>query len=163
LRILIFSWRDLEHPSAGGAEVFTHEVSYRWVRLGHEVTVFVARPRGLSEREEVDGVRYVRKGSRTSVYREARKFYRAQPPASFDLVIDQINTRPFFCQSFVRDAAVVGLIFQVAREVWMSEVAFPLALIGRYVLEPIWLRRYRNVSMVTISESSRRAAAAISK
>jgi hypothetical protein len=40
LKILIFNWRCWLNPEAGGAEVFTREVARRWVRAGHEVTLF---------------------------------------------------------------------------------------------------------------------------
>ena len=40
LRILIFNWRCWLNPAMGGAEVFTHEVAKRWVKAGHEVTLF---------------------------------------------------------------------------------------------------------------------------
>ena len=32
MRILIFNWRDIRNPDAGGAEIFTHEN----VRMGHQ-------------------------------------------------------------------------------------------------------------------------------
>jgi len=32
LKILIFNWRDIRNPEAGGAEVFTHENAKRWVK-----------------------------------------------------------------------------------------------------------------------------------
>ena len=37
MRILIFNWKDIRNPEAGGAEVFTHEVAKRWVASGDEV------------------------------------------------------------------------------------------------------------------------------
>jgi len=40
MRILVFNWRCWVNPAMGGAEVFTREVAKRWVRAGHEVTLF---------------------------------------------------------------------------------------------------------------------------
>lgn len=157
MRILIFNWRDPAHPRAGGAEVFTHELASHWVRAGHEVTQFSAAAPGLPEHDDVDGVRLIRRGGRFGVYREARRFYERQGRGKFDLVIDEINTRPFLSPRFVDDAQVVALAHQVAREVWFHEMPRPLAAAGCYVLEPRWLRAYRDVPVLTISESSRRS------
>jgi glycosyltransferase involved in cell wall biosynthesis/O-antigen/teichoic acid export membrane protein len=156
LRILVFSWRDLAHPLSGGAEVWTHEVMQGWRDQGHEVTLFCAAVEGHPEDElSDDGVRIIRRGSRYSVYREARAFYEREGRGKFDLVVDQVNTRPFDCPRYVKDTKVVAVIHQVAREVWFYEMPFPLALLGRFVLEPLWLKKYRNVTTATLSPSSR--------
>ena len=42
MKILILNFRDLGHPEAGGAEVFTEEVGKRLVEYGHEVTLFAS-------------------------------------------------------------------------------------------------------------------------
>jgi|GEM_PF-4102942 len=39
MNILIYNWRDIKNPAAGGAEVFTHENAKRWVEKGNEVTL----------------------------------------------------------------------------------------------------------------------------
>lgn len=153
MRILILSWKDLSHPHAGGAEVYTHEIAQRWVRWGHDVTLFAAAVPGHAPARR-DGVDIVRSGSRTGVYGDARRWYQRHGARRFDVVIDEINTRPFLAPRFVRDRPVVALIHQVAREVWFYETAAPVALAGRYWLEPRWLRVYRTVPTLTVSPSS---------
>ncbi len=155
MRILICNWKDIRHPQAGGAEVYIHEVARRWVDWGHEVTLFTARPGDLPAEEEVDGVHVVRRGNKFGVYREARHFYQDERHVGFDLVVDVVNTRPFLSPKWVRDQPVVALIFQLAREVWFYEMPLPIAALGRFWLEPRWLRHYRTVPTITISESSR--------
>ncbi|HUP68537.1 MAG TPA: glycosyltransferase family 4 protein [Acidimicrobiales bacterium] len=159
MRILIYNWRDMAHPRAGGAEVYTHNVAKHWVEWGHEVTWFTSAVEGRPSVEEVDRIKIVRRGGRFGVYREARRFYEREGKGHFDIVVDVVNTRPFLCPKFVRDVPVVALIFQVCREVWFYEVPFPIAVIGRYFLEPRWLRVYRDVPVMTISESSRASLA----
>ncbi|MGH8873791.1 MAG: glycosyltransferase, partial [Acidimicrobiia bacterium] len=78
MRILVMNWKDLAHPAAGGAEVFTHEVTRRWAAWGHEVTLFCAAADGRPTTERIERVRVVRRGSRWTVYREARLFYRRE-------------------------------------------------------------------------------------
>lgn len=157
MRILIFNWKDLRHPAAGGAEVYTHEIAKAWVSAGHEVTIFAARVRDAPATEHVDGVRIVRGGGRIGVYRAGRRFYAREGPGRFDLVIDEVNTKPFACPGFVRDAPVVALIFQLAVEMWDEAFPWPLGWIGRRWLEPAWLRPYSGVPVLTISASSKRS------
>jgi glycosyltransferase involved in cell wall biosynthesis len=154
VRILIFNWKDLAHPAAGGAEVFTEEVARALVQRGHAVTLFASAVAGRPERETVHGVEIVRRGSRLGVYRAARRFWSEQPARSYDVVVDEINTRPFMTPRWIDDTPVVALIHQLAREIWFYETPLPVALLGRYVLEPSWLRAYRNVPALTVSQSS---------
>ncbi len=154
LRILILNWRDLGHPGAGGAEVYTHAVAEELVKEGHQVTIFCAAVVGHPEREKVNGVQIVRRGTRYSVYRQARKFYKHEGRGQFDVVIDEINTRPFDAVSWVKDARVIGLAHQVCRELWAYEMPWPISWIGENVLEPKWLKRYHSTPVVTVSSSS---------
>jgi glycosyltransferase involved in cell wall biosynthesis len=154
MRVLIFNWKDLAHPAAGGAEVFTERIAQVLVRRGHSVTLFAAAVEGRPDREVVGGAEIVRRGSRIGVYREARRFWREQPPRAFDVVVDEINTRPFMTPRWVQGTPVVALIHQLAREIWFYEMPRPVAALGRYALEPWWLRAYRDVPALTVSESS---------
>lgn len=154
MNILILNWKDLAHPTAGGAEVFTHEVARAWVEAGYDVTLFASMVDGRPTQEVVDGVRVVRAGGRHGVYSAARRFYRTRPVRSFDLVIDEINTRPFLAPRFASDTKVVALAHQVARDVWFYERGIVLAVFGRFVAEPFWLSFYRNVPTLTLSPSS---------
>jgi len=153
MRLVLCNWKDIRHAAAGGAEVYTHEVLRRWAAGGHEVTQLSAAVAGRPAVEDIDGVRVVRAGGRLGVYRAARGFLARQGPHAFDVVIDEVNTRPF---GVARGCGPgVALIHQVAREIWFQELPLPLAAIGRHVLEPRWLRAYRDVPVLTISQSSR--------
>jgi hypothetical protein len=155
LRILAYNWRDLAHPRAGGAEVYLQSVAREWVRCGHEVTIFCAAVDDRPARELADGVEIIRRGGRLSVYREAKRYWRHQGEDQYDLVVDCVNTRPFLCPRFVGDVPVVAVVHQVAKEIWRYETPWPISFLGRYLLEPAWLRAYRDVPVVTVSESSR--------
>ncbi|MHB1613705.1 MAG: glycosyltransferase family 4 protein [Actinomycetes bacterium] len=157
MRILVVNWRDLAHPRAGGAEVYTHEITAAWARTGHQVTWFSAAVTGHPEREVIDGVSHVRRGGRFTVYRQARRFYESEGRGRFDLVIDEVNTRPFLTPRYVDDAHVVALIHQVCREIWFYEMPWPVAVVGRFWLERRWLGRYRDVPVLTVSDSSRQS------
>ncbi len=154
MKILIFNWRDIKNPDAGGAEVFTHENARRWVKTGNEVTQFSASFAGSKNEEVIDGVRIVRAGNRITVYSKAKEYYRKYfSKEKFDVVIDEINTIPFFTPDFVKEKKV-ALIHQLAREFWFYETPFPLALMGRYFLENRWLGKYRNIPTMAVSNST---------
>ena len=97
LRILAYNWRDLAHPRAGGAEVYLQSVAREWVRRGHEVTIFCAAvaagPRGSSSMawRSYDGAGGSASTGRPGATGGGRE------TASYDLVVDCVNTRPFLC------------------------------------------------------------------
>jgi glycosyltransferase involved in cell wall biosynthesis len=158
MRILIYNWRDLSHPQAGGAEVYTDHVAREWTGQGHDVTLFCSAVEGRPERELAPtGYQVIRRGGKHGVYRAARRFWEEEGQEKFDLVVDEVNTRPFGCPRWVTGTPVVALIHQVAREVWFHEAPLPVALVGRFWLEKHWLAAYRDVPTVTVSESSRQS------
>jgi glycosyltransferase involved in cell wall biosynthesis len=155
LHILWYNWRDIENPNAGGAEVVTHQIARRLVKRGYQVTVFSSEFAGCQPKETIDDVEHVRSGGRYLVYKKAREFYRDNH-SSFDLVVDEINTIPFFTPRFVKDKPIVALIHQLAREFWFYETPFPLSYLGRHFLENWWLSLYRHIPTITVSDSTRR-------
>jgi glycosyltransferase involved in cell wall biosynthesis len=141
----------------GGAEVFTREVAKRWVQAGHEVTLFTSEFPKCKREEVLDGVRVVRRGGKLSVYWRAKRYYgELFSQEGYDVIIDEINTRPFFAPKFVnKGEKVLGLIHQLAREYWFYETPFPMSYLGYYFLEDRWLKNYVDVPTVTVSESTR--------
>jgi glycosyltransferase involved in cell wall biosynthesis len=142
----------------GGAEVFTHEVLKRWAAAGHKVTLFTAKFRDSERNEVADGVNIVRSGGRYSVYWKAKAYYgRFFSKEQYDIVIDEINTEPFMTPRFVKKGeTIIALIHQLAREYWFYETPFPIDYLGYYFLEKRWLKNYRTIPTVTVSESSRK-------
>ncbi len=157
MNILIFNWRDLAHPEAGGAEVYVHSIAREWLAVGHAVSIFSAAVPGKPPREMASGVEVIRRGGKLGVYREARQFWQKEGTNQFDLVVDSVNTRPFLSPSFVDQVPVVAIVYQTAADVWDYETPWPVSWLGRHLLEPRWLRKYRYTPVVTISNSSRQA------
>jgi glycosyltransferase involved in cell wall biosynthesis len=160
VRILVLNWRDLAHPAAGGAEVYTEQVLRRWAAAGHEVTLFAAAVPGRPADEIVDGYRVVRAGGRLTVYRAARSWWRRHGRGRFDIVVDETNTVPFMAHEWVDDGArTVALVHQTCEEIWHHNAPFPLSHLGRRVLEPWWLRRLAHAPILAVSDSTRQALA----
>lgn len=157
LKILVFNWRCWLNPEMGGAEVFTREVLKRWVKTGHEVTLFASKFKECEGKEINEGINIIREGGKYSAYWKAKKCYdKLFLQEEYDIVIDEINTRPFLTPKFVKNGEkIIALIHQLAKEYWLYETPFPLSYIGYYFLEERWLKNYRKIPTVTVSQSSR--------
>jgi len=151
MKILIFNWRDIKNPTAGGAEVITHENAKRWLKAGHKVTLFTSAFSRGKKKEKIDGIEIIRAGNRYTVYWHAFRYYRKYFRGNFDLVIDEINSIPFFTPLYIREPKV-ALIFQLTSKIYFQELpkflAFPL-----YLLEPMLFRIYRRGLTVVLSSS----------
>jgi glycosyltransferase involved in cell wall biosynthesis len=153
MKILWMAWKDNTHPLAGGAEVVKEALAARLVRNGHEVTLLVAGYPGSTPEEQRDGYRIIRVGGRFSVYWHAYRYYTQHLVGWADLVLDEINTIPFFASWYVREKTVL-FFHQLARRIWFYQMVFPLSVVG-YLLEPLYLWLLRNNAVVTISESTK--------
>ncbi|HRY08853.1 MAG TPA: glycosyltransferase family 4 protein [Candidatus Nanopelagicales bacterium] len=156
MRILILTWRDLQHPLAGGAEVYTEQVAKRWAAKGHQVTLFAAAVEDRPVVEDVDGYTVVRGGSRYTVYRRARVWWQQVGQyQGFDLVIDMINTVAFQAHDWIEGVPTVGFIHQTCEEIWAHNAPWPASLLGRHYLEPKWLRSYQGRRVLAVSQSTK--------
>ena len=155
MKILIFNWRDVKSPAAGGAEVVTHEIAKRLVSQGHKISLFTAAFKAGKKNETIDGVEIIRSGSRYTVYLKAPQYYKKHS-GEFDVVIDEINTKPFMTPKFVKDGTpIIALIHQLAREFWFYETPFPINRIGYHILEDRWLKNYTDIPTITVSQSTK--------
>ncbi len=150
MQITWFSWKDSNHPAAGGAERVSDEIRKRLVQDGHKVTLITARYPGSQDEEVVNGIRVLRSGSRYSVYLRAKAQFRTLPPQ--DVVIDEMNTIPFLASLYRGKATPVLLTYQLARSVWFYQMSFPLSLLG-YLIEPLYLRVVARSYRLVLTES----------
>jgi glycosyltransferase involved in cell wall biosynthesis len=153
MNIVWLTWKDLKNPLAGGAEVVNEALAKRLVREGHNVTLLVGGAKGLASYETVDGYNVARVGNRFTAYWKAYRYYKKNFEAGADLVIEEINTIPFFSRFYVNTRSVL-LVYQLARKVWFTEIFFPLNIVG-YLIEPLYIRVLNRQKVVTISDSSR--------
>ena len=154
MRILILNLRDHTHPSAGGAEVFTHEVAKRWVAHGHAVTLIASNFAGGAPTEVIDGIRIIRLGNYLTVRSQARTYYRKHLRGNCDVVVDEYTNIPFLAPKFVREP-VVFLVHEVVGAKHLAVLPLGISHLMHYVMEPRWYACYRNVDTVTVSNSTR--------
>lgn len=152
--MVFFSWRDTGNPEGGGAELYLEQMARGLVERGDRVTVFCAAYDGAAREEVRDGVRYVRRGSKLSVYawgvllRWMRRFGRA------DVLVDVQNGLPFFTRLLSRTPVVV-LVHHVHREQW--PVVYPglTGRVGWWIEHRLAPRLYRRCQYVAVSQATR--------
>lgn len=154
MKILWFTWKDGKHPQAGGAEVVNEELAKRLARDGHEVVFVVAGFPGGATEETVDGFKITRVGNRYTVYWQAYRHYKKCLRGWADIVIDEMNTAPFFSSWYVKEPCVM-FVHQLCREVWFHQSSLPLSVVG-YLAEPLYLWLLRRNTVITISESTKK-------
>ncbi|HEY9085186.1 MAG TPA: glycosyltransferase family 4 protein [Candidatus Tyrphobacter sp.] len=158
MNIVIFNWRDLEHPKAGGAEVVTHALASGLAQRGHRVTWFTSRHPRASEQQERDGYAVVRRGGELTCRFHALAWLRRRSD-EFDAVVDEVNTLPFLSRFATRRPVILWL-HQLAREVWLAEAPPIVGRVG-YAFERPMLALYRGLPIVTGAASSARSFAAM--
>ncbi|WP_051276936.1 glycosyltransferase family 4 protein [Marmoricola sp. URHB0036] len=153
-RVVFLSWRDTHNPEGGGAELYLEKVAAGLVDRGCEVTIFCAAHAAAPPDETVDGIRFVRRGSKLSVYPVGMASLRRGDLGDPDVVVDVQNGLPFFSRLVTRKPVVV-LVHHVHREQW--PVVYP-GLTGRVGW---WIERrlapwlYRREQYVAVSRATR--------
>lgn len=162
MRIALCNWRDLAHPEGGGAELYARMVAQGLSDAGHEVTFLCAAHDRAPREELIGGVRYLRAGSRATVYSAARRAIRRLEASEgrFDVVVDVQNGLPFFAQWATR-APVVVLVHHVHREQWPVVFSPPVAALGWGVESRLSPRLNRGRQYVAVSDSTRRELAGL--
>lgn len=154
LRILIFNWRDTKHVWAGGAETYIHELGKRWVKLGHQVTIFCGSDGHDPRHATVDGVRIIRRGGFYLVYFWAFLYYRLRLQGKYDVIIDSENGIPFFTPLYAREKVFL-LIHHVHQEVFRKSLVPPLSWFASFLEKRLMPLVYRKIEVITVSPSSK--------
>lgn len=159
LRVLYLSWRDLDNPEAGGAEVFTERTSQVMADRGHEVTLFTARFPGAQAEVCRGGVRLLRGGGRFTCYlRGLAHLHRNR--GRYDVVVDVQNGVPFWSPLVAR-VPVVNITHHLHRDQWDSVFGSTLGRIGWFLESRVAPWVYRNSRYVAVSEATRQEMADI--
>ena len=153
MKILWMTWKDLDHPQAGGAELINEEIAKRLTRDGHEVILLTSGFGNASSTEIKDGYKIIRIGNCYTVYWCAYRFYKNNLIGWSDLVIDEMNTVPFFCKFYAKERSLL-FVHQLCRKIWFYQMCFPLNILG-YLLESVYLRALNDRSVIAMSESTK--------
>lgn len=153
LDVVAVSWRDLAHPSAGGAEVLLDRVLSGLHERGHRVTLVCGGPVSDHPFDVVDA------GGTYSQYLRApaicaRRFSEA------DVLIDVQNGMPYFSPMWRRRPSLC-LVHHVHTDQWASRFPRPVAGLCRTVERKVMPLVYRNRRFVAISPSTAQSLRAI--
>lgn len=151
--ILSLSWRDIKSPTAGGAEVQTHEMLSRVNHEKYRIIHLAAWYDGLEESEYIDQVNYIRKGNIFTVIWYAFLYYKHNR-RNIDYVIDQCNTHRFFTPLWVKREKRIFYIHQLTREIWDIMLHFPMNKIGK-VMENAMLKLNKRDNTIALSQSTK--------
>ena len=151
MQILWLSWRDIKNPDAGGAEKVAIEVASRFIKDKIPVTIFTSRFPNAKGQEIIRGVKIIRRGGLITCRLFAFLYY-IRRTHEFDLIIDEINTIPFFSILYAR-SKIITLIHQLAKEYWFKQTFWPVNILG-YLLESPVLRLYKSSLTIALGTST---------
>src|SRR4051812_35298155 len=153
-QVVFLSWRDTRNPEGGGAERYLETIAAGLAERGARVTVFCAAHAAAPPEEVVRGIRYVRRGSKLSVYLEGMRALRRGDLGDPDVVVDVQNGLPFFSRLVTRKPVVV-LVHHVHREQW--PVVYPglTGRVGWFIERRVAPLLYRRSQYVAVSRATR--------
>ena len=152
--VAFFSWRDTHNPEGGGAERYLEKMARGLVARGVRVTIFCAAHAAAPPDEDVDGIRFIRRGSKLTVYSEGFRALARGALGRVDLVVDVQNGLPFFTRAATK-APVLVLVHHVHREQW--PVVYPglVGKVGWAIESRLSPRLYRSCQYVAVSRATR--------
>jgi glycosyltransferase involved in cell wall biosynthesis len=152
--VVFLSWRDTHNPEGGGAERYLEIIAAGLAEQGARVTIFCAAHAAAPPEETVGGVRFVRRGTKLSVYLEGMRALRRGDLGDPDVVVDVQNGMPFFSRLVTRRPVVV-LVHHVHREQW--PVVYPglTGRIGWFIERRVAPLLYRRSQYVAVSRATR--------
>ena len=152
--VLLLNWRDLTHPEGGGSELYVESLAARLAAGGDRVTLFCA-DHGRAPRDEVkNGVRYVRRGTRLTVYAWAAALMLLGRLGRQGVVVEVHNGVPFLARLWTRRRVVV-LVHHVHREQWPVVFGARAARLGWWLESKVAPLVNRRCDYVAVSEVTR--------
>ena len=153
MRVLYLSWRDRDHPEAGGAEKFLERTAGVLARAGHDVTIHSADFPGAAREEWHEQVRVVRAGGRFGCYVRGLG-HLLRRGRDYDVVIDSQNGVPFWSPIVAR-MPVLNLVHHVHKDQWASIFGPRLGRFGWLLESRLAPFVYRRSPYLTVSQATR--------
>jgi len=154
MKILILNWRCIKNPDMGGSEIYFYELAKRWVKWGNEVTWFSPMFKNCLKEEKVDGIKFIRRGNKYSVYVSAFLDYITKLDKDFDVIIDVENGIPFFSPLYIKNKKIFLHIHHIHKDVWFKQMPFPFSFIGFILENNVMPLFYKKKQIITLSKSS---------
>ena len=116
--ILILNWRDPMHPLSGGAEQMILEHAKYWKKSGAHIKWFASGFRKGKQREVIEGIEIIRRGSHFTVSVWAFIYYITGNFGTVDLVVDCFHFFPFFTPIYMKKVRKIAVIHEIAGSLW---------------------------------------------
>lgn len=154
-KILILSYRDMQHPEMGGAEIIIYEIYRRLHAAGHPVTFLTCRFAGGPERTSLDGMEIRRIGNIYNFNFAVGSYYRKHlKNEGYGVIVEDLNKLPFYSPVFQKQVPVLVNIPHLFGTTVFSQVPWPMALYV-YLQEKTIPRIYRGSEFQVLSDSTR--------
>ncbi len=155
VKILVISYRDMEHPEAGGAEVIIYEIMERLAAEGHAVTLLTGAFKGGERRARVGATDVHRTGNQFNFNFAAPSYYKkVLKKEGFDVIVEDVNKIPFFMPFHEPDLPTVAVVPHLFGTTVFQQASFPLASYV-FLYERLIPLAYRNCLFSVLSESTR--------
>lgn len=144
--ILFLNRRCIRHPERGGAEIYTYHLAKALVDAGKKVEWFSCKYGGLKREEEIDGIKFIRKGNEFTTHLYG--FMYALKKRKW-LIIDEFNGIGFFT-FFIKNSHL--LIHQLYDSFWTAQwgiMGYPFKAVERFLL-----KFYKRKPVITVSSST---------
>jgi glycosyltransferase involved in cell wall biosynthesis len=160
MNILWLSWKDPLHPDAGGAEHYGEHFTKHWHQnLGYHIKWVSSGYKNSQKIVEQDGITYERVGSKWMVYcgfwhALIAWNYLTKWRKNYDIIIDEIHGAPLLTPLYAHKPRIT-IIHEVAAEIWNKMFPVPIAIFGRYIVEPFFLQFYKKEKFIVGSQSTK--------
>lgn len=150
--IIWLSWKDINHPKAGGAERISHSILTR-LADDHHVTLLTSNYPGSGASASKLNYNVIHLGNRYSCYFLCTRYFVKNLMETADLVIEEVNTLAFFASKFFSKSKFL-LFHQLGRKLWFYEVPILIGIFG-FIFERLSLYILKRVPALAMSESTR--------
>lgn len=149
--IVIFNWRDILNPKAGGAEKYCFEIARRLTIDGYNVLWIASRERGQTRNDVYQGVKILRVGNIYTVF--LLSFFASIGLKDIKATITSINSIPFLSSPKLRKNRHVIIHHMVPYHVLQQKlnILAPIAYFLQNVFNPLF---YRKSKILTVSNST---------
>jgi len=154
MKILHVNHRDIRHPRSGGLEIVAHELSRRWMKKGHEVSILSSGFSGCADEETADGIRIFRTGREQIFNFIAGYWLRRHGWLGADIVIEHLSKVACFIPWFLSDRPFLVHVPHLFGRSIFEEVSW---LPGSYVygMEQALRWAYRKYPVWALSQSTK--------
>lgn len=155
MNILIFNWRDIKHPRAGGAEVHLHKIFEPIAQAGNRVILISSKFDDCERTENINKIEIVRVGNEATypfeVWKNLKKFEKDFSP---DIIYEDFNKLPLFTPILTKKPKLIQM-----HHLWLTSIFREASFFAASI---VWLGEqmlrifYRKEQFAIVSDSAKK-------